>query len=469
MAKTQKFDWSQLGIEDQEQHQNQPQNNPQKFDWSQLGIQTKEPIQNHVGAQTSYQPKPMLNQITESAPFNALLGAGDSLRDLLSLGYTKGRPTGEGTAYKVGNVLGDIGGFVGGGELLDAARAGLTAAPAIGRGAQWLGKEGIPSLTKRLTGSSIFGAVENPEERLKGAGQGLAYGALGEALTAPFQGIGKLAEITNPIKYSAKEAGKIRNEYQLAKLKQAEAYAPVTAKYGDSWLTPKPESYLGFKEGEKKYFTPEVKKVYKDFLDDPSFGNLHKLQSQMGKDASRISTSGNKINTSQTLTAARDKVNEKISNFLKKDPEMFELYEKGRAITRDEVSPFTSNPTLAKISQGLNTHPTPEQLHSAITKSSQKMSRMEGGRALSALPESHYLSKALEKLGKKMSNADLAKSIIPILGGVGGSMTGGLPFGAALGLSGHYGLKMAQNPKVEAIARSLAKATRTAPQIKYER
>jgi hypothetical protein len=469
MAKQQKpFDWSQLGIKNQEAP---AQNNQQKFDWSQLGIQSEQPAQAHVGAQMSAnnQQKPLLNQVTESAPFNALLGAGDAIRDLMSLGYTKGNPTGEGVGYKVGNILGDIGGFVGGGELLDAARVGIGAAPLIGKGAQWLGKEGIPAVTKRLAGSSIFGAAQEPEDRLKGAGEGLKNGAIGEALTLPFHAIGKIAEVTNPVKYSAKEAEKIRGEYQAAKIKQAEAYAPVTAKYGESWLTPKPESFLGFNQGEIKYFTPEVKKVYKDFLDEPSFQNLHNLQSQMGKDAARISTSGNKINTSQTLTAARDRINEKISAFLKKDPKMHEFYEKGRTITREEVSPFTSNPTLAKISQGLNTHPSPEQLHKAITKSAQKMGRMEGGKAISALPESHYLAKALEKLGKKMSNADLVKSILPIVGGAGGGLIGGAPLGAALGLGGHYGMKVAQNPFVESIARSLAKATRTAPQIKYER
>ena len=145
--------------------------------------------------QPTQQPQEsMLDKISNSWPVNATLGAGDAVRDLLSLGATKNHPMGEGKAYEAGKIGGDIAGFIGGGELLDTARAGMEALPYIGRGAQWLGREGIPGIARRLSGSTLFGTAEHPEDRLKGAKEGFKAGLIGESIMAPFKGVGALAE-----------------------------------------------------------------------------------------------------------------------------------------------------------------------------------------------------------------------------------------------------------------------------------
>src|SRR5437868_9196391 len=109
---------------------------------------------------------------------NTTLGAGDALRDLISLGYTKGHPTSSGKAYEGGRLLGNIGGFIGGGELLEAA-------PVVSKVAEAFGKIPYGQIAKRMAGSGLFGAIENPEDRLQGYKQGLVSGAAGEALGVP--------------------------------------------------------------------------------------------------------------------------------------------------------------------------------------------------------------------------------------------------------------------------------------------
>lgn len=417
------------------------------------------------------QEQGLLEQVASSWPVNATLGAGDAIRNLLSLGYTKNSPSGSGQAYEAGKILGDVGGFIGGGEVLDLGRGALEAAPYVGRAAQYLGKEGIPALVKRLSGSSLFGAAQEPEDRIKGAQEGFKAGLIGEAIGAPFRTIGGIAELANPLKKSSKLAGQIRSGYQEAQKAQKDAYAPVTEKYGDYFLTPKPKEYLGYTQDQIKYFTPEVKKVYGDFLNEPTFDNLHKLQSQMGRDASRIGNTPAKINTAQTLTAARDSANEKLSGFLKNDPEMYAKYEQGRQISRDRVFPYHANPTLKKISEGMITNPTPEQLSSAITKGAQKINRMEQGVPVSAIPGEHLLNKTLTQIERRLHGADILKSSLPF-GIAALSSPAGLAGTILGGAAGHYlsphALSLAQNPLVKQIMAGLGRTTTGLSQELYE-
>lgn len=405
----------------------------------------------------------MLNKVANSWPVNATLGAGDAIRNLLSLGYTSNSPSGSGDAYKAGKLVGDIGGFIGGGELLDAARAGATALPLIGRGAQWLGREGLAGLTRRMSGSTLFGAAENPEDRISGAKQGFKAGLLGETVGAPFRFVGATAERANPVNYAQQLATQLRGEYRGAQQAQREAYAPVTERYGNHWLTPTPREYLNFAPNETRYFTPDVRKSYHNFLEEPTFNNLHNLQSQMGKDAARVSNSPNKINTAQTLSATRDRVNDRLTGYLSHDPEMAAQYQLGRDISREQFFPFHANPTLQKISQGLIENPTPSQLSSAIMKGTQKLNRMEAGRPIAAIPEHHVLNHIMDRIQNRISQGDLLKSMMPLLTGALGS-PGGVMGTIGAGAAGHYlsphALAAAQNPLTQHIMAGLSQLVR---------
>ena len=280
-----------------------------------------------------------------------------------------------------------------------------------------------------------------------------------------------MQKVSNPLRFAANEAGNIREGYHAAHEAQQAAYRPVNQRYNEHFMTPNPREYLGFTPSETRYFTPDVRKAYQDFLEEPNFRHLHDLQSQMGRDAARVSTSPNKINTAQTLTGTRNTVNERISNFLRHDPEMEHQYELGRQISREQYFPYHANPTLQKISQGMIRNPTPQQLNSAITKGTQKISHIVEGAPVAAIPENHALTQVLGRLHGRMNQADLIKSLMP-LAGSGLGILGGIPGAAIGGAVGHYisphALSAAQNPIVQNIARALGLGTRAVSQQYFE-
>lgn len=137
-----------------------------------------------------------LDKALDSIPVNLLLGAGDSVSNLMrgtanlipGVNIPKAK-TGSGTAYNIGKFAGDLGGFIGGGELLDAARAGAESAPYIGKLAKALGGDGLSGVSRRALGSGLYGATQNPDDKLAGAAE---MGATSAALDAIFGGAAKL-------------------------------------------------------------------------------------------------------------------------------------------------------------------------------------------------------------------------------------------------------------------------------------
>jgi len=140
--------------------------------------------------------KSTLQSIAESSPVEFTLGMGDKLSNLMRSGanfvganlpYVK---TGEGTAYEIGKLAGDIAGFLGGGEIAGAARLGAEGLPYIGKAAQALGGESfLPRMSRRALGSAAFGALEDPENRLSSAA---TFGGISGILDASLGGLGKL-------------------------------------------------------------------------------------------------------------------------------------------------------------------------------------------------------------------------------------------------------------------------------------
>lgn len=123
-----------------------------------------------------------LRKAAESAPVNAILGAGDAFRNTMTGAASllpgvniKPIQSGKGLSYDVGNIAGNVGAFLGGGELVSGAKI-------------------IPKLSglaKSISSNALFGAIQNPDDQLMGAAEGGALGAVGH-------GIGKLFGIKNP-------------------------------------------------------------------------------------------------------------------------------------------------------------------------------------------------------------------------------------------------------------------------------
>lgn len=290
--------------------------------------------------------------------------------------------------------------------------------------------------------------INNMQQLGDATKRSLGINALIEGAIAPLRFAGGMAEMFNPIQYGANKADQIRNEYTAAKTLQEQAYAPVTQKYGDTIVTADPKNYLGFGKADIKYFTPDVKKSYGDFLDEPTFQNLHDLQSQMGRDWARVSTNPGKINTAQTLDASRNSIKDKIQSFLGPDENALNQYNLGSEITKNQVMPYVANKTLRKVVEGVNPGISPAQLSNAIGQGTQKVISRGPNGITTAIPAGHALRNHMADLEQMINFGKSAQTIAPALtGAVTGEMLhpglGGAVAGAASGLGASQMANMA--------------------------
>lgn len=284
----------------------------------------------------------------------------------------------------------------------------------------------------------------------------LSANAILEAGTSPLRIAGHAAEILNPIQHTRDKIRDIQTEYAGARQAQRAAYDPVTAAYGNTNVTNRPSEYLGFTRAQTRYFTPEIRRVYQDFIGRPTFDNLHRLQSQMYRDAASLEGNSNKINTLQTIRRTREQIQGQIQNFLARDPQALASYNRGIDLTRDLIKPYEYNEKLTKVARGQVTEMKPQQLRKEILKGVQEE---YGG-----IPVGHPLRNHLRDLDKFADFGNAVNDIgIPAAGLIGGEIAspglGGAITGLAAGGGARYmmpGLvKGAQNPLLERMMRAI--------------
>ncbi len=261
---------------------------------------------------------------------------------------------------------------------------------------------GLPGIAARIGSTSGYGAAINPEDRLKGAMEGAEIGTLGEVIPSIFKGLSSIAESVKPIGFSKQKISDIYNNYKKTQIKQKNAYAPVIEKYGDYPVTFTPKEYLNF---SKKNLSYDSKDLYDNFLNEPTFNNLHKLQSQIYKDSLAFKKNPNRINSYQKSKKARDHLVKKINNFLSIDQNAKNLYSEGSRITREEIKPFLETPELRKIVKGKITEREPKQLRNLISKALEKEH--------SNIPNNHYLRKVKNELDSKLEKSDITEQVLP--------------------------------------------------------
>lgn len=290
----------------------------------------------------------------------------------------------------------------------------------------------------RVGGQGLLGGLSNPQNPTEGAKEFAEGQGLMEGVGAGLRPIGMFAEKINPMQAAGAAAEKIRNLAHAGKAEADKYYAPVNEKYNDSWVTPTPEKYLGFKQEDTQYFKPDVNRAYRDFKAEPTFENLHNLQSVMGKYSE--------------LKPMRDDVKDRITGFLSQDAPMLESYQKGSNMMRDNYYPYTSNDVLQDIvehqkpikkyspqqlQKGLNNAPLVDRSSKALT------------------PIDHPLVKIADKFNNRMNQAQAWQYGVPSLAGaIAGHFidpTLGSVLGASTGATfGKFGepqlLKLAQNP-----------------------
>jgi hypothetical protein len=210
---------------------------------------------------TAQAPSSTLQNIANSQLVNSVLGAGDAVRNTLSdtANIIPGvnipsAQTGSGTAYNLGNIVGNIGAFLGGGEILDTARAAAEGVPYLGKLAQALsGNNFVSGLAKRAIGTAGYGAVTNPDNRAVGAAEGAGLSGLGDMVPLMAQGLAKASQVVRPASYAqqiinglsggkslednAKSlASDIKNAFEQRSGEASALYNPIFSNLGNSSL-----------------------------------------------------------------------------------------------------------------------------------------------------------------------------------------------------------------------------------------
>lgn len=307
---------------------------------------------------------------------------------------------GSGLAYTLGDITGNTAQFLAGGEALDAVRGAAEAIPYAGKLAEMLGGDGMSGVTRRALGSAAFGAVKNPDDITKGAGESAALSVAFDAIPGIGGGIAKGVNALRPQKQaeqilnnlsggkkleeSAKSlAADISNAYEAKTKEGKELFNPIFDAAGKSsiyqHLSPTFESgYESLfrsdipKQAAVNKISPtvfekdsDVKDFYKKFVDDPTLENSHKLQSALGasvRDLKRKEAMGtielDEKNALSGFSKAREAVLTDMNSFLDKaSPELKNQYKQAQTNWAQNIAPYLENRQIAKIANEKITNP----------------------------------------------------------------------------------------------------------------
>lgn len=294
-----------------------------------------------------------------------------------------------------------------------------------------LGRIGTGTATTTAMNAPNINSIQDLKNNLK---SNLKLNTLIEAPANAIRTVGGLAELFNPAQYAEKQRNLIEQGAKMADAKRQAAYAPVNAKYNDKPVTNDPKNYLDFDENESQYFSPNVKKVIKTFNNDPTFNNLHNMQSLMGNEAANISNIPEKNHEYQALNNSRNSIKDKIVSFLSNDPQALAQYKKGEQISRDEYYPYKATPQLAAAAEGRKTDFNPNKMVKEVNSDLDRKSNF-------SIPKDHPVVDISKDLENRISRGQVMQYAVPmaagtamgtllhpsmghIVGGIGGALSG---------------------------------------------
>jgi hypothetical protein len=332
---------------------------------------------------------------------NTALGAGDAVNNLLRGTSNMVMPksmqvpmmhSGSGTGYGLGTALGDIAGFAGGGEGLGAVRGASEAIPYLGKIAEALGGQGASGVARRAVGSGTYGAIQNPDDRLKGFNQGAELSGALDMVPGALKGVSSISKVIRPQEYAKQildtlgsgqslesNAKSLAQSIQNSFKKQVgignDLYNPVFSSLGDSKLgssievagkNPKdtklipPGKYGGIDQKILDSYDYKIGDLHDSYAKSPILQNAHDLQSQLGTTVRQLQKTDLKSNLSiadrkkmQGYQLAQDALQNDIGSFLKsKNPKLSDQYNTATQYWRENVVPYVENPFIAKIAKG---------------------------------------------------------------------------------------------------------------------
>ncbi len=319
----------------------------------------------------------------------------------------------------------------------------------MGQLAKSLGGEGLPGMARRLLGTSMAGALENPNDRMEGAAKGALWAGVGESVPLALKGIHQAAEFIHPQAFTNKLVASIKNAYETSKADAKKQYGQVLGNIGSEKI--KAQTYPQLHQDILTAFDAKLKDLHQDFTNNSSLEKAHQLQSQLGSKIGQLSTSKHiDIHTHNAIThlkQARAALQTDINSFLQQThPDLFNQYQQATRFYKNTVIPYHAENFISKIAQGDIKTAAPKKLNNVLTTLSEKES----------LPSDHTLKMAHQQLESKMNRGKMTSQLASLLAGAGlGELAHPGGFGALGGLVGggaahHYVLPklldLATNP-----------------------
>lgn len=293
-------------------------------------------------------------------------------------------------------------------------------APLMGMGMA----RGIPAMAARIGITSGYGAALRPEDRMKGAEEGLKVGVLGEAIPGALKGIGAASEWIVPKAFTNKMKDAIRENYEYISGHTSNIYNKIKDKFKDDLIYGTKHNsvneYLNTGEG-KAFNLSENLKPYLEklglgdlsskFFQKPTYENAHNLQSQIATTIRKLKRGNVDMNTQEgivSLGKIREAINDDLGNFLwKKDKGSYNKYEDARKLTREFLSPHDENQLISKITDNLIEDVSPQELNQALKSLTESKS----------LPKGHYLRRSKKELGDKIDKGNFLSNMAHMIGG----------------------------------------------------
>ena len=278
-------------------------------------------------------------------------------------------------ATTAANILGPV---LGAGTAAELGGAGVGAALETSPALAGLAKlvERFPRIA-RSTGTAAFGALTDPENRARGALLGAGLGAGAEALTGAPQiakfGIEKAKTLFSPFapeteaqnilsdlgkgqnleENSKSLATLIRNKFKDKTTQSSSNFNSVLNKVGSKEIEA-PQTLAEAKDAIDE-FTPNLKKVFNKFKENPTFENAHNLRVDLGEEIGLPILTRADRSAQQSLRNVRDVLKSEMDKFLESSPEAGNTaseYQGAIDFHRNEVIPYKSHTALRKIATG---------------------------------------------------------------------------------------------------------------------
>jgi len=200
---------------------------------------------------------------------------------------------------------------------------------------------------------------------------------------------------------------------------------PITDKesVGDIKLYDHPDPLIGTKRqggyidtvGEKKspYGDTNLDSLHNDLMKDPSVDTAHKLQSQLGREIGEMKYQNKQGNLDQSgkntlnlYSRARGSLIDDMHSAMDEvNPDYADQYRDATANWKNEVRPYLSDPTLAKMARGDLTNPTSAQVNRIFKNPEGDISKVTGDLGQEGTDRIAYIG--MGKQPEENSSADM--------------------------------------------------------------